>query len=105
MTDDEATGDDGSDGDSDGAGAAVRCWLVEREYTDKGLVTIVYATPDGERAAIMQRSSNMLARTDVTAARDVDPDELEPVDDPETRDRYAHEVERMRENNDPDDAI
>ena len=41
MTDDEATGDDGSDGDSDGAGAAVRCWLVEREYTDKGLVTIV----------------------------------------------------------------
>ena len=51
-----------------GDGEGVRCWLVEREYTDKGLVTLVYAEPGGERAATMQRSSNMLARTDVTAA-------------------------------------
>jgi len=83
----------------------VRCWLVEREYTDKGLVTLVYAEPGGERAATMQRSSNMLASQDVTAAVDVDRDELAPVDDPETRDRYATEVERTRGNNDPDDAL
>ena len=83
----------------------VRCWLVEREYTDKGLVTLVYAEPGGERAAVMQRSSNMLARTDVTAARDVEPHELEPVDDPETRERYATEVERTSESHAPDDAL
>jgi hypothetical protein len=95
------TDDDPADGDGD----AVRCWLVEREYTDKGLVTLVYAEPSGERAAVMQRSSNMLARTDVTAARDVDVDELEPVDDPETRERYATEVERTSESHAPDDAL
>lgn len=94
MTDDDAAGED-----------AVRCWLVEREYTDKGLVTLVYAEPGGERAATMQRSSNMLMNQDVTAARDVDVDELEPVDDPETRDRYATEVERTSESHAPDDAL
>jgi hypothetical protein len=47
----------------------------------------------------------MLARTDVTAARDVDVDELEPVDDPETRERYATEVERTNESHAPDDAL
>jgi hypothetical protein len=94
MTDDDAAGED-----------AVRCWLVEREYTDKGLVTLVYAEPGGERAATMQRSSNMLARTDVTAARDVDVAELEPVDDPDARDRYATEVERTSESHAPDDAL
>ncbi|MFC6952455.1 hypothetical protein [Halorubellus litoreus] len=83
----------------------VRCWLVEREYTDKGLVTLVYAEPGGERAAVMQRSSNMLARQDVTAAVDVEVDELEPVDDPATRDRYATEVERTSESHAPDDAL
>jgi hypothetical protein len=89
-------------GDEDGS---VRCWLVEREYTDKGLVTLVYAEPGGERAATMQRSSNMLARQDVLAARDVDAEELAPVTDAETRDRYATEVERTMANNDPDDAL
>ena len=88
-----------SDGDD------VRCWLVEREYTDKGLVTLVYAEPGGERAAVMQRSSNMLARQDVTAAVDVDTDELEPVDDEETRERYAAEAARMAEQHDPDEEV
>lgn len=90
---------------TDDDGDAVRCWLVDREYTDKGLVTLVYAEPGGERAQVMQRSSNMLARQDVTAARDVDVDELEPVDDADTRERYAHEVERTRDSHGPDDAI
>lgn len=83
----------------------VRCWLVEREYTDKGMVTLVYATPDGERAVTMQRSSNMLAHVDVTAARDVDPADLVAVEDADTRERYATEVERTRSTHDPDDAI
>jgi hypothetical protein len=109
MPDDRGSDADGPVADSDldesEDGDAVRCWLVEREYTDKGLVTLVYATPDGARAATMQRSSNMLASTEVTAARDVDPDILEPVTDPDTRERYAHEVERTRDTHDPDDPI
>jgi len=84
---------------------AERVWLVERTYTDKGLVTLVYATPDGERAVTRQRSEQMLARTDVTAATEVDQDSLEPVADAADVARYAAEAERMRESHDPDDPV
>jgi hypothetical protein len=47
----------------------------------------------------------MLDRTPVTAARDVDPDDLPAVDDAERRERYRTEAERVRENNAPDDEI
>lgn len=83
----------------------VRCWLVERTYDDRGLVRVVYATPDGERVARRELSARMLENTPVTAARDVDDDDLEPVTDPETRERYAREAERVRENNDPDGEL
>ena len=82
-----------------------RVWLVERTYTDKGLVTLVYATPDGERAVTRQRSEQMLARTDVTAATEVDQESLEPVAEAATVSRYAAEAERMRESHDPDDPV
>lgn len=84
---------------------AVRVWLVEREYTDKGLVTLVYATPDGDRHVRMQRSSTMLQSSPVTAARTVEPEELLPVEDAEERERYASEVERMRDRHDPEDSV
>ena len=83
----------------------VRVWLVERSYGDKGLVTLVYATPDGDRHVRMQRSSNMLRTTEVTAATAVDPDRLTPVTDDADRERYAAEAERMRDRHDPDDAV
>lgn len=41
----------------------------------------------------------------MTAARDVSPDDLEPVEDPETRERYANEVEHVSDEHDPDDGI
>ncbi|USZ67040.1 hypothetical protein NGM10_09890 [Halorussus salilacus] len=83
-----------------------RLWLVERTYTDKGLVSLVYATPDGERSLHRQRSMNALRQSDgVTAAVTADPESLEPVDDDETRRRYAEEVARMAEEHDPDDAV
>jgi hypothetical protein len=80
----------------------VRVWLVGREYTDKGLVTLTYATPDGERALVEQRSAANLG--EVTAAREVAPDRLTPVEAGD-RERYAMEVERVADRNDPDDAI
>ena len=85
----------------------VRCWLVERTYTDRGLVDMVYATPDGSQHRRKQVSTTIMRQRGVgtTAAVDVDRDELEPVDGSETQKRYASEVERMREQYDPGDEV
>lgn len=85
--------------------ATVQCWMVDRTYTDKGLVTIVYATPDGERAVQSQKSTEAIVRNPVTAAREVPEANLTAVDDPETRERYRTEVERTSSNHAPDDEI
>ncbi|MFB6128748.1 MAG: hypothetical protein ABEJ47_03200 [Halorhabdus sp.] len=82
----------------------VRCWLVERDVFDEDLVTLVYATPDGTRHVTQQRSSALLMKKQVTAAIEVEPDRLEPVDEAE-QDRYAREAERMADRHDPDDPV
>ena len=82
-----------------------RCWLVERDYGDKNLVTLVYATPDGERATTSQRSTTMLLNSAVTAAVDVPDEDLQSVDDSAERERYAREAERMIERYDPDEEV
>lgn len=83
----------------------VRCWLVERSYDDKGMVDLVYATPDGERRYHRQLAGDRLVQASVTAARDVDPADLVTVDDPDTRERYATEVDRVTENHGPDEEM
>ena len=80
-------------------------WLVERTYTDRDLVVLVYATADGRRRRRKELASSMLERTTVTAAIEVDMDDLDTVDDEVTRERYAVEVERVRGSHDPDDPI
>ncbi|MFC6757054.1 MULTISPECIES: hypothetical protein [Haloarcula] len=86
--------------------ATVRCWLVERSsFGDERMVTLVYATTDGERQLTKQLSTNLLMRTAVTAAKDVEPERLTPVEEPETRERYATEAERMAETHDPNDEV
>ncbi|QLD85864.1 hypothetical protein HWV23_09045 [Natronomonas halophila] len=82
-----------------------RLWLVERTYTDRDLVVLIYATPDGTKQLRKELASTMLQRTTVTAAIEADPEDLDPVDDEETRDRYATEVERVRADHAPDDPI
>jgi len=83
-----------------------RVWLVERDVDSRNLVTMTYATVDGERAFSRQAALDSLARRDgPTAAVDVDDDRLDAVDDPETVERYAAEAERVAENHDPDDAL
>ena len=89
--------------DDDGDGV-VRAWLVERDYDDRGLVSVVYATPDGERALRRELSAQMLQRNPTTAARDVPTSNLEPVRETD-RERYRREAERVRENHDPDEEI
>ncbi|MFC6864017.1 hypothetical protein ACFQGE_11185 [Halomicroarcula sp. GCM10025817] len=84
----------------------VRCWLVERSsYGDERVVTLVYATPEGDRQLKKQLSTNLLMQKAVTAAVDVDPGRLEPVEDAETRDRYATEASRMAEQHDPGEEV
>jgi hypothetical protein len=82
----------------------VRVWLVAREYEHEDMVTLVYATPDGERAVFQQRSTQMLFDSTVTAGLDVETDRLEAVD-PEDRERYATEADRMAEKHDPDEEV
>lgn len=83
----------------------MRCWLVEREYDDKGLVRLVYATPDGERRLVSERSAAMLQGSGVSASKDVDPDRLEAVTDAATRTRYREEVDRVQDNHGPDETV
>lgn len=80
-------------------------WLVDRTYSDKGLVNLVYATVDGERYLRRQLSEQMLTRTDVTAGMDVEVDRLEPVQDEDERERFAAEARRMTAEHDPGDAV
>ncbi|EMA37860.1 hypothetical protein [Halobiforma nitratireducens] len=83
----------------------VRCWLVERDYDDKGLVTLAYATSDGDRVYRRELAAGAATRSRVTAAKDVDPAQLEPVEDADTRDRYATEVDRTADQYEPDEPI
>jgi len=62
--------------------STVQCWLVERTFDDRNLVTIVYATPDGSRYQQRERSATSLQTgSTVTAAAEIPDDELEPVAD------------------------
>lgn len=86
----------------------VRVWLVERTYSDdeQNIIILTYATPDGTQAYRKERALTSFSDTrDTTAAERVDPTNLSPVTDPETRERYAAEAQRMREEHDPDDVI
>ncbi len=85
--------------------ATERVWLVERTYSDKGMVTLVYATVEGDRYLQRQLSEQMLTRTDVTAGMNVEPDRLRPVADDAERERFAAEATRMADRHDPDDAV
>jgi hypothetical protein len=87
----------------------VRVWLVERTYSDdeQNLIILTYATPDGSREFRKERALTSFTgdHRETTAALDVDPDNLGSVDDPETRERYAAEVERLRERSEPTDPV
>jgi hypothetical protein len=86
-----------------------RVWLVERTYSDdeQNLIVLTYATPDGRRDFRKERAltsfTGAARRTPVSL--DVEERNLGVVEDPETREQYADEVERMTEKHDPDDAL
>jgi hypothetical protein len=81
-------------------------WLVERSYgRSEDIVTLVYATPDGSRTLTKQLSYRLIRDKEITAAREIDADKLETVEDDDDRERYAEEVQRMQERYDPDEEV
>jgi hypothetical protein len=83
-----------------------RVWLVDRDVDSRNLVTMTYATPDGERAFTRQAALDSLARRDApTAAIEVEDDRLTPVEDEQTVERYAAEAERVAEAHEPEDVL
>ncbi len=87
---------------------AVRVWLVERTYSDdeQNIVILVYATPDGSRYLRKERALTSFSDVrDTTAAVDADPGNLGRVDDPEQRETYAAEAQRMEAKHVPDDLV
>lgn len=87
-----------------------RVWMVERTFSADSphILVVIYATPDGSRYLQKERAFNRFgagSQPEVTAAITVDPERLEPVDDPDDRDRYAAEAARMADRHDPDDPV
>ena len=71
-------------------------WLVERTYNDKGLISLVYATTDGDAVRRIERAPIAVERSGgVTAAVDADPVALAPVEEASLQERYAMEARRM----------
>jgi hypothetical protein len=84
----------------------VRLWLVEREVDSRNLLTLTYATREGDRVYRRQQSASVATPgSQPTAGREAAPADLRPVADPETRDRYAAEAARMAERHDPGDQV
>lgn len=86
----------------------VRVWLVERTYSDdeQNLIILTYATPDGTQDYRKERALTSFTDVrDTTAAVDVDSNNLGTVNDPDTQEQYAAEVQRMQEKHDPSDVI
>lgn len=87
----------------------VRVWLVERTYSDdeQNLIILTYATPDGKRDFRKERALTSFTgdHRETEVCLDVDPSNLGIVEDPETREYYAAEAERMAAEHNPDDVL
>ena len=88
---------------------SVRVWLVERTYGDdeQNMIILTYATPDGHRDFRKERALPSFTGPgrETQVSMQVDEGNLGTVDDEETRERYANEVERMAEKHDRDATL
>jgi hypothetical protein len=85
----------------------VRVWLVDRHADMRNMVTLTYATPAGDQMHRRQQSASTMrvGGVTVTAAEDVDPEALQPVEDADRREWFASEASRMASRHDPGDEI
>ena len=95
--------------DADDAGETERVWLVERTYGDdeQNMIILTYATPDGRRDFRKERALPSFTGPDraTPVSMQVEEGNLGTVDDADTRERYANEVERMAEKHDRDATL
>jgi hypothetical protein len=93
----------------DATAETTRVWMVERTYSDdeQNLIIITYATPDGRRDFRKERALTSFTgtRRETPVSLEVDTSDLGTVSDPETRERYAAEADRMAEKHDPGDDL
>jgi hypothetical protein len=82
----------------------VRCWLVDRTYSDKGLVSLTYATPDGKGLLRRERAPHALDAEGVPAAVEVPAETLIDAEATECE-QYADEAERMASRHAPNDRV
>ncbi|AQL43368.1 hypothetical protein BV210_11995 [Halorientalis sp. IM1011] len=86
-----------------------RVWLVERTYGDdeQNMIILTYATPDGRRDYRKERALPSFTGPgrETNVSLEMERSNLGTVDDPDTRERYANEVDRMIEKHDPDDTL
>jgi len=86
-----------------------RVWLVERTYSDdeQNVVILTYATPDGERDFRRERALTSFSSPgpEVALSLVVPERNLGTVNDPDERERYRTEVERLIDAHDPDDVL
>lgn len=84
-------------------------WLVERTYSDdeQNIIILTYATPDGAYDFRRERALTSFtgSHRETPVSLEVDRTNLGTVRDPETRQRYADEVERMIDKHEPDDTL
>lgn len=82
----------------------VQCWLVKRDFWDEDLITLVYATEDGQLHHQRQLSGAMLYEIEVTAGKRFQRSELEPTP-PDDQQQYKQEATRMAQQHDPADTV
>lgn len=86
----------------------VRVWLVERTYSDDemNVIILTYSTPDGGQYLRKERALTSFTDDRPTQAAIEVPDaRLSAVEDPERREQYAAEAERMRRSHDVSDIV
>jgi hypothetical protein len=94
---------------TDEADETERVWLVERTYGDdeQNMIILTYATPDGRRDYRKERALTSFTGPGraTSVSLEMEPANLGTINDEATRERYAQEVERMREKHEPDDTL
>lgn len=81
-----------------------RVWFVNRSFDDGRIITVTYATGDGEESLTRQHNLSTLS-DGVPVSIEVASDELSTVSDPERQAQYRNEVARIRAEHDLDDRV
>lgn len=81
-----------------------RLWLVDRSFDDGRIITVTYATMEGD--ATLTKQYNLPSISDgVPVSLEAQSDELTHIEDEKQRTMYRDEAERVRSQHTPDDRV